>query len=285
MRETGFSHLHVWLGEPERGLRTFLEGAGWDRTARPAPSTCAATSRSSSSRCGCGPRSRTRERRGRGPPSPAGVRARPVVRTGLGVGVASGAYAVSFGALGVAAGPEHRADLRAVGARVHGWLAVRLRRGRRGRREPAVGCGVGDPARRAERAVRRPAGPPARRPRRPPPGRRPADDRRVDGRRAGQRGQRPARRAAGLLGHRAGDLPAVEPRHAASARSPGRRSGTRRTSVWTPPRRRPSWRCWHRGCAAAPSGRPPSSRPPWRSWPSRWCRPGCRSWSRRSCRS
>ena len=29
MRETGFSHLHVWLGEPERGLRTFLEGAGW----------------------------------------------------------------------------------------------------------------------------------------------------------------------------------------------------------------------------------------------------------------
>ncbi len=29
MRETGFSHLHVWLGEPERGLWTFLEGAGW----------------------------------------------------------------------------------------------------------------------------------------------------------------------------------------------------------------------------------------------------------------
>jgi GNAT superfamily N-acetyltransferase len=29
MREAGFSHLHVWLGEPERGLRTFLEGAGW----------------------------------------------------------------------------------------------------------------------------------------------------------------------------------------------------------------------------------------------------------------
>jgi GNAT superfamily N-acetyltransferase len=29
MREAGFSHLHVWLGEPERGLWTFLEGAGW----------------------------------------------------------------------------------------------------------------------------------------------------------------------------------------------------------------------------------------------------------------
>jgi GNAT superfamily N-acetyltransferase len=29
MRELGFSHLHVWLGEPERGLWTFLEGAGW----------------------------------------------------------------------------------------------------------------------------------------------------------------------------------------------------------------------------------------------------------------
>ena len=29
MREAGFGHLHVWLGEPERGLWTFLEGAGW----------------------------------------------------------------------------------------------------------------------------------------------------------------------------------------------------------------------------------------------------------------
>jgi GNAT superfamily N-acetyltransferase len=29
MRAAGFSHLHVWLGEPERGLWTFLEGAGW----------------------------------------------------------------------------------------------------------------------------------------------------------------------------------------------------------------------------------------------------------------
>ena len=29
MREAGFSHLHAWLGEPERGLWTFLEGAGW----------------------------------------------------------------------------------------------------------------------------------------------------------------------------------------------------------------------------------------------------------------
>lgn len=28
-REDGFGHLHVWLGEPERGLWTFLEGAGW----------------------------------------------------------------------------------------------------------------------------------------------------------------------------------------------------------------------------------------------------------------
>jgi GNAT superfamily N-acetyltransferase len=28
-REAGFAHLHVWLGEPEGGLRMFLEGAGW----------------------------------------------------------------------------------------------------------------------------------------------------------------------------------------------------------------------------------------------------------------
>ena len=29
-REAGFDHLHTWLGEPERGLRTFLEGSGWE---------------------------------------------------------------------------------------------------------------------------------------------------------------------------------------------------------------------------------------------------------------
>jgi GNAT superfamily N-acetyltransferase len=29
MREAGVQHLHVWLGDAERPLRTFLEGAGW----------------------------------------------------------------------------------------------------------------------------------------------------------------------------------------------------------------------------------------------------------------
>ena len=28
-RGAGFDHVHAWLGEPERGLWTFLEGAGW----------------------------------------------------------------------------------------------------------------------------------------------------------------------------------------------------------------------------------------------------------------
>ena len=29
VRDSGFAHLHVWLGDAERGLRMFLEGAGW----------------------------------------------------------------------------------------------------------------------------------------------------------------------------------------------------------------------------------------------------------------
>ena len=77
MRDDGFSHLHVWLGEPRAGLRAFLEGAGWDADGATRTLDLRGDGRSSSSRSGCGPRSRTRERRGRGAAEPAGVRCAP----------------------------------------------------------------------------------------------------------------------------------------------------------------------------------------------------------------
>ena len=66
---------------------------------------------------------------------PAGINARA-----LSIGIAVGAYAISFGAVSVAAGPGRAADPGAVRADVHRRLAVRVRR-RRGRGRRTGGSG------------------------------------------------------------------------------------------------------------------------------------------------
>ena len=78
----------------------------------------------------------------------AGDRDAPIdrlTRDAVAIGLATGAYAVSYGVLAVAAGPERGPDLRDVAARLHRRLAVRRGQRRGGRRQlaaalaPAIG--------------------------------------------------------------------------------------------------------------------------------------------------
>ena len=52
---------------------------------------------------------------------------RRVLRDSLGIGVATGAYGLSFGAIAVAGGFSIPRDVRALAAHVHGRVAVRAR--------------------------------------------------------------------------------------------------------------------------------------------------------------
>ncbi len=78
--------------------------------------------------------------RSRGPRGPwdADAPTRAIVRDGIAVGIATGAYGISFGAISVVSRSRRVAVLRPLAARVHRSLAVRPGRGHRRRREPAV---------------------------------------------------------------------------------------------------------------------------------------------------
>ena len=124
-------------------------------TARPAASTSAATARCWSSRPGCAPRSSSRDRQS-WPEATARL-----ARTALSIGVATGAYGVSFGALGVAAGFSVAQTCAMSVLIFTGGLAVRPGRGHGGGGAARSSGRVRGAARRPQRRVRRPARPAA----------------------------------------------------------------------------------------------------------------------------
>ena len=77
-----------------------------------------------------------------------------IVRDGLAVGIATGAYGISFGAVAVASGLSVAADLRAVAADVHRRQPVRAGRRRRRRWRPPVRGRDRDAARHPQHPLR-----------------------------------------------------------------------------------------------------------------------------------
>ena len=181
------------------------------------------------------------------PPLP-GARRAQVIRQAVSVGLASGTYGVSFGALSVAAGLSILQTCALSVLMFTRWLAVRTRRrGRRRRIGPAAVAtstllglrnglyGLQLTRLLGLRGVRRLAGAQLT----------------IDESTAVAFGQPEA--AAARLGFWATGvtcLRAVERRAPWSGLSPATRSATPRATAWMPPRLRPSWPCSGRGCKA-----------------------------------
>ena len=174
LRDNGFTVLRAWVPEPDTDRQRFLAGAGF--TADGAARVLDASGDGTATVRECaGPRRSTGDVGRRPPGRPVG---RAVLRQGLSVGAATGLYGISFGALSVAAGvgfwPTIALSLLMfTGGSQFAFVAwsAPAAAGRRGRDV--------HPAGRAQRAVRHAGRPLARRSRRPPGRRGPADHRRV----------------------------------------------------------------------------------------------------------
>ena len=185
---------------------------------------------------------------------------RDLLANSLGVGAASGAYAVSFGAIAIASGLDVWQTMALSVLMFTGGQPVRPGRGARRRRQPDGRRRHRTAARVAQRPLRAAPRPAARPARLAQGGGRTADHRRV------QRRCRWAGRASGgparLLRHRAVGVRVLESRH---ARRRPRRIGAVRSRCAGAGRRGPGRlhrAARRRGCAGARPGRSPRCRPP-----------------------